>query len=243
MPNLLPNRSCRTSPRSSAWTGEPSALSAKVLKELTTITSVTKRAGMFLATFQGNRSPILKTPLPATSAFGSWSINTLNSWWKRLEPKDRPAQKKRTHPATPPGPGPGNPAVNGALPGRGSHRGGCPATGSAGPHRDLQARQRAGGISPASGGRADRSRLSAQTGATTEGTGEHHGQWHFWSLRTEARLLLPRRQKAGTLSGRRRPRTGGAHGQTARWRCQNVHGLPGLRFHPAQTGRRGPPHA
>src|SRR6266446_6314550 len=182
MPNRLPNRSCRTSPKSSAWTGEPSALSAKVLKELITITSVTKTAGTFLATFQGNRSPILRTPLRATSAFGRWSINTLNSWWKRPEPKDKLAQKKRPPTAAPPGPGSGNPTSNGALPGRGSQLGGCAAVGSTGPHRDLQARQRAGGISHASRSGSNRWRLSAQARPTTQRTRAPHGQWHFWIL-------------------------------------------------------------
>src|SRR6266699_3178142 len=202
MPNRLPNRSFRISPKSSAWTGEPSALSAKVLKEHITITSVTKKAEMFLATFPGNRSPISKTPLRATNAFGSWSINTLNSWWKRPEPKDRPAQKKRPHSSTSPRPRGGNPPVDEPLRGRRDQWRGRPATRRAGAHRPVQAGQRPGGLFVARSCRAHRCQLSAQGGSTAQRAGAGHDQLYFWIVPPGARLLLPRREKGGPLSGR-----------------------------------------
>src|ERR1039458_8334801 len=133
--------SCSRWPKSSRWSGANSASWARVPAGLITTTKHGKTAKTLPAMSPARRWRRWPRPSPATSASKAWPNNTSSCWCKKHGRKWRRALKKRPRAPCPPGPGRGNPTVDGAFCRPSSARPVGAGTGTVGSHRHFQAGQ------------------------------------------------------------------------------------------------------
>src|ERR1017187_796460 len=131
--------SCSRWPKSSRWSGANSASWARVPAGLITTTKHGKTAKTLPAMSPARRWRRWPRPSPATSASKAWPNNTSSCWCKKHGRKWRRALKKRPRAPCPPGPGRGNPTVDGAFCRPSSARPVGAGTGTVGSHRHFPA--------------------------------------------------------------------------------------------------------